>query len=429
MRCGVAAGRSLLTVVRAPINMNVISLLRAPSFYTFLGSGIQYSAQLALVLLVPKLLAPEYYVQFNFVLPLAFLGAALVFGWLTSAVYRHVHQVLQPGDSRYRQTVFLYYSLASLLLLGVYFAVSASTASIYRLVPLLLVAAGLKTGVLAVLNSAGRHKQFFLANLGFFLSTALFLSLCLAVAEGRLAYCLSLYAAFDVVVALIVWRLTGIFTVQPWPVFDVEIARRYFRYGLPLVINMIATWTISMSDRYLLALWEPREQVASYILSYQLGGSIITVPLVFAMALIFPRIIRIDRESGEQAALDYTHRLMKIYRRYMAAIFVLACGIVIPFKYFFYPAYEFNPALIMVIVLAHVIFGFTHFFNKEFELNGKTMVITKGIGLGAILNTGMNVALIPLLGVLGAAISTLIAYAATVFFVYKSRTYAPRTAA
>ncbi len=170
-------------------------------------------------------------------------------------------------------------------------------------------------------------------------------------------------------------------------------------------------------------MWEPTERIASYILGYQLSGSIITIPMTFLMAVVFPRVIAIDRESGEQEALKYTFKLLKMYIYSMLPIFIAGCAIVIPFKYYFYPDYEFNPYIMIVIVLAHVIFGLTHFYNKEFELNGKTLVITKGVGLGAISNVGLNLALIPFYGVMGAAIATLAAYCIAVYFIFKARTY------
>jgi len=404
----------------------MIKLLQAPAVYTLLGRAIQYTAQVALVLLVPKLLPPDLYVQFSLVLPLAYLGASVVFGWLTSAAYRHVHQLLQAGDDRYRQTAFAYYAAVSVALAASFFAAAALSPSIYRVIPLLLVAAGLKTGVLAILNSAERHKDFLVANLGFAFTLALFLALCYA--DGNLVLNLALYAGADVAVAVIAWTQAGIFSLRALPRFDAGIALRYFRYGLPLMANMIATWTISLSDRYLLLIWESTERVAGYILSYQLGGSVVTVPMSFAMAVLFPRIIKLDREAGERAALDYTHGLMKVYLRLMTAGVVLGCAVVIPFMYFFYPGYEFEPAVIVLIVLAHAVFGLTHFFNKEFELNGRTMTITKGVGLGAVMNVALNLVLMPLLGTLGAALATLIAYCVAVLYIYRSRRYAPNAA-
>lgn len=400
-----------------------LRLASGPAFYMLIGRGIQFAAQLALVIIVPKLLLPAEYVQFNLLLPLAFLGASMIFGWFTSAAYRYAHALFDAGDDRHRRTAYFYYGAVSLLLVLAYGFVSPLTSSIYPLLLILLVAAGLKSGVLAVLNAAERHRGFFFANLGFALSLAFFLALCAWAPDGDLPRILALYAVLDIVVAVIAWNRIGVFTSGSAPRFDVEVGRRYFRYGLPLVANTLAVWTVSLSDRYFLTLWEPTQQVAGYILSYQLGSNVVVIPMAFAMTVIFPKVLRVEREQGHEAAMSYTYRLMRLYVRAMAIFAAIAGAGVILFMSSFYPAYETSPVVVVLIVLAHVIFGLTHFFNKEFELNGRTVVITKSIGIAAVLNVVLNVALIPVLGVLGAAISTLLAYVVSTYFVYKARRY------
>ncbi len=395
---------------------------RSPALLTLSGRGIQMITQLALVLIVPKVLLPEIYVEFSLVLPIALLGSTLVYGWLISAVYRHVHDLFQ-SDGQRRQTIFAYFLITGLPLLTAYVALFITTDWIYALVPMLLVAAGLKTGILRILNAAERYMQFLLANVAFAISLGVFILICAISSEVNLRSALVTYAVLDSVFALLGFWYIGIFQIPPVPRIDRAIVRRYFQYGMPVVVNSVAVWVISLSDRYILTMWEPTERIASYILGYQLSGSIITIPMTFLMAVVFPRVIAIDRESGEQEALKYTFKLLKMYIYSMLPIFIAGCAIVIPFKYYFYPDYEFNPYIMIVIVLAHVIFGLTHFYNKEFELNGKTLVITKGVGLGAISNVGLNLALIPFYGVMGAAIATLAAYCIAVYFIFKARTY------
>lgn len=400
-------------------------LMGGPAFHALAGRGLQFAAQLALVLVVPRLLPPAEYVQFNLLLPVAMLGASMIFGWFTGATYRYAHTMLDPGDDRHRRTAYFYYGLLSALLALIYAVSALLTPSIYPLFLLLLVASGLKTGVLSILNAAERHGGFFFANLWFALSLAVFLGLCALVPGWGLARILACYAALDIVIAAVAWNRLGVFTLGPSPRFDTEIGRRYFRYGLPLVANTLAVWVVSLSDRYFLALWESTSQVAGYILSYQLGSSVITIPMAFALAVIFPKILRIEREAGHEAALDYTYTLLGRYLRYMVILSVLGGGAVILFIHLFYPAYETDPWVIMLIVLAHAIFGLSHFYNKEFELDGRTLVITRSIGLAAVVNLALNVMLIPFLGALGAAISTLAAYCASTFFVYRARAYRP----
>lgn len=398
----------------------VTTLMRGGASYALAGRSIQYAAQLVLVLALPGLLLPEYYVQFNLLVPIASLAAALIMGWFTGAAYRHVHDLLDPANGSHRETAAFYYGFVSLALLAVYAAGVAFVSSKLHLIPLLVVATGLKAGILGVLNAAERHRLFFLVNTGFAAALAVFLALCAWTPDEHLPRNLAIYAALDVLIAAAAWTRIGVFTVSRLPHFDPDIGRRYFLYGMPLLATSLATWVISLSDRYLLALWTPASEVASYILSYQLGGAIITVPMSFLITVVFPRIIRLDRADGEEAALAYTFRLARIYRRSMLAIVALGSGVVIPLIHFLYPAYELRPAVVVLIVLAHVIWGLAGFYNKKFELNGRTIIVTRSVATGAAVNVVMNVALIPFWGALGAAIATLIAYCASTYVVYRA---------
>lgn len=400
-------------------------LVRGPAIYAFAGRGVQYAAQLAFVLFVPKLLLPEYFVQFSLLVPIATLGASLVFGWFTNAAYRHAHRIVDTGEGGDRQTAYFFYGAVSLGLIVIYGLAVLLSTSIYPVILLLLAASGLKTGLLSVLNSVERHRSFLFANLGFAASLVVFLALCGFLPNEKLPLILAVHGGLDITVAVTGWYLIGVFTVRPLPRFDSDVGARYWHYGMPLVPKILAAWIISLSDRYMLALWEPTEQVAGYILSYQLGGSMVTIPMAFAMAVLYPRILRIDREQGGEVALKYTYRLLRHYVRLIPLMFVLGCAVVIPFMSFFYKAYETNIAVVALIVLAHVILGLTHFLSKEFELNGRTIVISKSVGVAAIVNIALNLMLIPVLGILGAAVATLVAYAASIALIYKARTYVP----
>lgn len=401
----------------------MIKPLISPQAYALSGRGIQFITQIALVLIFPKILAPSDYVQFNLLLPLAFLFVSLLFGWLIGATFRHIHPLLDAAGNKERQTVFWYFGATTCLLLIIYLMISAATDSIYALIPLLVAANALKSGLLSIMNAAEKQKAYFFANLGFALSLVAFIGITMSDTEISLTTSLMIYSFIDIILALAGWYMMGVFSFPPLPRFDSLIARQYFLYGLPIVINNLFVWVISLSDRYLLTLWQTTEHVANYILSYQLASSIVTIPLMLAITVIFPKIIRIDKEQNQKAALDYAHKLKVLYLRLIPVLLVCGCLVILPFKYYFYPNFKLEPALIVIILLAQLINGLSHFYNKEFELNGKTLVITKSIGLGALVNIALNLALIPHFGLLGSAAATLVAYSTSVFIVFKAGKY------
>lgn len=406
--------------------LNVLHYLkfwRSSAALMLAGRVIQFVSQMIMVLVIPKVLVPELYVQLNLALPLAFLGVSLIFGWMINAIYRHVFELLGEEGDRFRQTVFKYYLVVCFLLCVIAFSSQFYTETVYRLIPLLLVAAALKMGVLGVLNTSGNGKGFFFSNSGFALSLLLFVFLCFTDSGNNLQFNLFVYASIDMFVAIIAWWRVGVFKIPPIPYFHKDIAVGYFRYGSPLVLRMMGVWIISISDRYLLNIWEAPSDVAGYILSYQLAGSAITIPMSFLMTVLFPKILKIEKETGQNDALIYTYKILKIYLRLMLPVFIVVSVVVLLFQYKFYSNYEFNPIIILIIVLAHIIFELLHFYNKEFELNGRTLIISKGVGLGAVVNIVFNLILIPFIGSLGAAIATLLAYMVAVYVIYSNRKF------
>lgn len=372
-----------------------------------------------MILLIPKFLLPNYYVQFNLLFPIASLLASLMLGWFSGAVYRYIHDFLNPDNDRHRQTAFFYYSFVSLVLLVVYGIGSLFISSIFHLIPIFLVAIGLKTGVISVLNAAERHRLFLFANIAFALALGIFIGLCAWTSNDRLAENIAIYAAIDILIASVVWGRLGIFSGISVPRFDPRIGRHCLYYGFPLLASSLAVWGMTLSDRYLLALWEQEEGVAAYILSYQLSGAVITVPMSFLMAVVYPKIIRMDREFGREAALSYSYELLGLYRWAMVGIVPLGSIAVMSIIYFLYPSYDLKPEVVTLIVLAHSIFGLSHFYNKKFELSGRTIMITQAVGIGAVVNIGMNLMMIPSLGVMGAAISALVACSVVSYVAYR----------
>lgn len=402
--------------------------LWSPATAMLAGRGIQFISQLAMVLILPKVLEPKVYTQLNLLLPIASAGVMLAFGWLTSAIGRHVFELLDPEDARSRQTVFVYFGFVFLLLIGAFILVSRFSTSPYRLIPFVLAAMGLRQAVLSVLNMSGKHIGFLLANLGFAASLSVFLWLCFLTVHDDLGWYLTIYATLDTLVALVALRAIGIARFHPFPRFDSDVVARYFRYGLPMVILALPLWVMSVSDRYLLSIWQSPKVVAGYIVSYQFAGSAIMIPMSFLATVIFPKTVRIAKDKSEASALDYTYKLLGYYRRVMPLLAVGATGAVLWFTRHFYSDYDINAAVIVLITVAHVILGLTHFYNKEFELNGKTGVIARVYSIGALINLSLNIALIPRFGSLAAASSTLVAYASVAFLLYRARDYRPRRA-
>ncbi|MEM7251593.1 MAG: hypothetical protein AAF493_09245 [Pseudomonadota bacterium] len=391
--------------------------LQSPRIYVLLARCAQLVGQLLLVLAIPKALEPALYVHFALVLPLGLLGAHIVFGWLARATYRNVYEVLDPDTSRASDTTVVFTGAAIIVALALFALLVWLSDSQYAVVPLLILAIGIRTFILGLVNASEKHRAFFWAHAAF--ATAV---LVLAIMGTRidspaeLISIFTVYALIELAVSGVFWILISVHPLSTSMRFHTAIGKRYMTFGIPLVLHNIGVWVVSLSDRYLLTIWESDETVASYILTYQLASSVVMVPVTFSMMLVYPNALRLEKEVGLEAAEAFVRTAMKRYLRWAPILGVAGFFSVWVAMTHLFDNYQTWPTIIAIVVVAHLLLGLTPFQNKEFELRLAPRTITISIGLGAATNVFLNLGLLPLMGVLGAALSTLLAYAVAVMY-------------
>lgn len=384
--------------------------LGSPSGLLVAGRILQFAGQILPVLVLPALLSATDFVGYSLVVPLGVLVGSILCGWLIGALARHAFGFLAPEGRQLRRAVAGFFVLLGGVCLLSYLLMDAITDSLYAIVPLLVFSGSLRTAILVTLNSAHRPWPFFSASALYMVPTALFLLACTASASLGLERCLLVLVAAETLVAVALAIAAG---RNEWPAIglDWRPLRAYLAFGAPLIPGAIALWVLSISDRYLLAAWTDDVQTANYVLSYQLGGSIINYPMMLFLSVFEPRILLTERERGTTAAHGFIRDNARRYLRWAPLLFVVACAMVLGFKYLVYPGFELQVAVTALVVVAHLVQAAGHFPRKSLELAGRTRRIAHALGLAAATNIAVNVALIPLAGALGAAIATVLAYA------------------
>ena len=200
------------------------------------------------------------------------------------------------------------------------------------------------------------------------------------------------------------------------------------RLGLPLVPHALSAWGLRLADRWLIALLiglpaaAAQAQVGIYAFGYQLGYvvSIIVTSFNSAWSPYFYRV-------GNGPAGPAIHREMTALVAAGLLALAVAISVLAPEALAIIARPGFAPAADVVPVVAfasvaqglYVMFVTVVFLVKR---TGRLALITAG---AAALNIGLNVALIPRLGIMGAAWATLAAYAffAAATFVYARRLF------
>jgi O-antigen/teichoic acid export membrane protein len=189
--------------------------------------------------------------------------------------------------------------------------------------------------------------------------------------------------------------------------FDYGLFRRMQTFGMPLVPSALALWTINFIDREFVSWYNGNAEVGVYSAAIKIASVITFVIIAFRTAWpAFAYSIEDDREAKRAYAFVLTYLLA------FASWAALALGALAPWwtKLLTAPEYQRAEKGVALLAFGGAIFaGYTVLAigsgrARRTQLN---WVVT---GVGAAVNIALNFWLIPEYGMVGAAISTLIAY-------------------
>lgn len=213
----------------------------------------------------------------------------------------------------------------------------------------------------------------------------------------------------NIVAAILIWRL--IKTDLPYRFFlDKKILFTFLKTALPLLPVFFFAWVIQSSDSYFLAYFHGEQSVGKYAVIYGLTGVILSI--TFALNFFwYPVSARLWIENREQ----YLKVFKVVFAGMLTVLLVIVC------------LFEFNSSIIMQIFArraiyqdAHIIMGTIAFaFTMQVLItlltaplysNKNVKAIFFSYLVGGLLNAMLNILLIPKMGIVGAAVSTALAY-------------------
>ena len=188
----------------------------------------------------------------------------------------------------------------------------------------------------------------------------------------------------------------------------------YFLYGLPVSISLVFEHLLSAGDRFLIAGLMNEAAVGVYAAGYGLADRTIDILFIWLGAAATPLMIKALEQRGEQAAREVagqSARVMGLLGFPAAAGLALVAapltGVMV--------GEDFRAGATLIlpwITLAGLMKGLmTYYFHESFILKRKTRWMAAIMGAAALFNIGLNLALIPVFGIAGAAAATLVSYA------------------
>jgi len=220
------------------------------------------------------------------------------------------------------------------------------------------------------------------------------------------------------VIALLIQQLV-VFAVVMYPIVS-EIGfaiptfkhtRQHLAYGLPLVPGSLSTWVVNPSDRYLIAFFLGAAAVGYYSPGYNLGSLIgmVSFPLSALLPPVLSKYYDENNIGDVRTILTYSLKYyVGIALPCVFAVSILSKPLLLVLTT---QQIATNGYLVTPLVAAGTaLVGAYTTLVMIIALQKKTVVIGTIWVLSAVLNFGLNLVLIPYLGLIGAALTTFLAF-------------------
>jgi len=207
-----------------------------------------------------------------------------------------------------------------------------------------------------------------------------------------------------------------------WGKIEFDLWKQFFKFGLPLVPSGIMIWVMSASDRWF---------VMNMLGSFETG--LYAVAAKFAMLMTL--VIETFRKAWWPIAMDLLHkedgakffRNISLWYIVLGTIGAMILTIISPYLVSFLTTQEYIQSwkIIGILCWGSIFYGFYLLSGLGIFYSKKTYLTVYVYGSGAFLNIALNYFLVPLLGLFGAALGTIMSllFANIISMVISNRYY------
>ncbi len=207
---------------------------------------------------------------------------------------------------------------------------------------------------------------------------------------------------------IVVLAMTPLILRRIRPGWRPGVVKELLVYGLPLMPGMLAMWVVAMSNRFFIQHHHGPEAVGLYTLGFRIA-------LVLQIAVVTPfrtawLPIMFSLEDKPDARTIYS--LVLTYFVGVGTFAALAIALMAPEVVAVLAPVEYASAASVapLLVLAYLIYGIYFLLDNGLLLSGRTRLYPVVAGTAAAVNIGLSMLLVPTVGILGAAIGSVLSY-------------------
>ena len=201
-------------------------------------------------------------------------------------------------------------------------------------------------------------------------------------------------------------------------IFSIQfISKEYFwefmHYCLPLLPTASMWWIMNLSDRYMLAIFVGTASTGLYAVANKLPSMLSIFENIFYQAWQTTAINTLDNKDRDSVYSSVLNNYFSIMLIGLMGILIIGKPmIVFLFEESYFDAYKYIPLLVIAVVI-HALSGNIGSLYSVFK-NTKGCLYSSIVG--ALINIILNIVFIPVFGILGACLTTIIGYLATLLY-------------
>ncbi len=237
---------------------------------------------------------------------------------------------------------------------------------------------------------------------------------------------LSGFGLFGAIISLLIVRAVTSVIGFLWIKSDINISKPsfsavkpYLPFTLPIILTGLSYWLINLGDRYVIGYFMGASAVGIYSASYNLGAVLLFFYALLAGTLL-PAIVNSYENNRIQEVKTYLKYSLKLLLMFTIPSFfglsILSKSLLVTLAT---PEFAMAYMVVSIVALATLLYCCSFINTSVLELFKETKKVSIIFGASASINLIMNIVLVPRIGILGAAIATLITFAIHLFVVSK----------
>ncbi len=190
-----------------------------------------------------------------------------------------------------------------------------------------------------------------------------------------------------------------------------EAVRRLQGFAIPYQVTMAGAFILTFGNRFFIKKYFGIDQVGIYGLAFQFGfllASLTSAPILRAWTPQRHQFAKLPREERD---VLYNNGMIFLSAVTIAAAAGIALFVEPVLMIMSDPAFRGAALVVPLVVLAYVLQAWSDSFMFNFDVGERPTYITIGTWISVVISLGLFAVLVPRWGVMGAAVSTVIAFA------------------